>query len=105
MRSFITGQRLLEWETAAEAETSAKSRTPVDRYLAVSPLVALIVGVVVFLYHPQSVLVALPILILWAFASGITAWLNNPPQQSSAEAHPGRKHFSAAIGAEDLAVL
>ena len=82
VRSFITGQRLLEWETAAEAEASAKSRTPVDRYLAVSPLVALIVGVVVFLYHPQSVLVALPILLLWAFASGITAWLNNPPQQT-----------------------
>src|SRR6201999_4260118 len=51
VRSFITGQRLLEWETAAEAESSAKSRTPVDRYLAVSPLVAVIVGAVVFLYH------------------------------------------------------
>jgi cyclic beta-1,2-glucan synthetase len=82
VRSFITGQRLLEWETAAEAEATAQPRTPVDRYLALSPLVALIVGVVVFLYHPQSVLVALPILILWAFASGITAWLNNPPQQT-----------------------
>ncbi|MGA3227024.1 MAG: glucoamylase family protein [Acidobacteriaceae bacterium] len=82
VRSFITGQRLLEWETAAEAETSAKSRTPVDRYLLMSPLVALIVGVLVFLRHPQSLLVALPILILWAFAGGITAWLNNSPQQT-----------------------
>src|SRR3984885_14571157 len=82
VRSFITGQRLLEWETAAESEASAKRRTPVDRYLAVSPLVALIVGAVVFLYHPQSVLVAMPILLLWAFASGITGWLNNPPQQT-----------------------
>jgi cyclic beta-1,2-glucan synthetase len=82
VRSFITGQRLLEWETAAEAETSAKSRTPVDRYLVVTPLVALVVGVLVFLRHPQSLLVALPILILWASAGGITAWLNNPPQQT-----------------------
>jgi cyclic beta-1,2-glucan synthetase len=82
VRSFITGQRLLEWETAAEAETSAKSRTPVDRYLLMSPLVALVVGVLVFLRHPQSLLVALPILILWAFAGGITAWLNNSPQQT-----------------------
>ena len=55
VRSFITGQRLLEWETAAEAESSAKSRTPVDRYLALTPLVALIVGVLVFLRHPESV--------------------------------------------------
>ena len=82
VRSFITGQRLLEWETAAEAESAAKSRTPVDRYLALTPLVALIVGVLVFLRHPQSLLVALPILILWASAGGITAWLNNPPQQT-----------------------
>jgi hypothetical protein len=82
VRSFITGQRLLEWETAAEAEASAKGRTPVDRYLALTPLVTLVVGVLVFLHHPQSVLVALPILILWASAGGITAWLNNPPQQT-----------------------
>jgi cyclic beta-1,2-glucan synthetase len=82
VRSFITGQRLLEWETAAEAESTAKSRTPVDRYLALTPLVALIVGVLVFVRHPQSLLVALPILILWASAGGITAWLNNPPQQT-----------------------
>src|SRR6202034_3224666 len=64
VRSFITGQRLLEWETAAEAEAAGKKQTPVDRYLAMSPLVALIVGVLVFLRHPESVFVALPILIL-----------------------------------------
>src|ERR1700722_18902814 len=82
VRSFITGQRLLEWETAAEAEASAKSRAPVDRYLALTPLVALVVGVIVFLRHRESLLVALPIIILWALAGGITAWLNNPPQQT-----------------------
>ena len=82
VRSFITGQRLLEWETAAEAESSSQKRTPVDRYLALTPLVALIVGVLVFLHHPESIFVALPILILWGLARGITAWLNNPPQQT-----------------------
>jgi cyclic beta-1,2-glucan synthetase len=82
VRSFITGQRLLEWETAAEAESGASRRTPVDRYLALTPLVALIVGVLIFLHHRESLLVALPILILWAFAGGITAWLNNSPQQT-----------------------
>src|SRR5271170_827196 len=85
VRSFITGQRLLEWETAAEAETAAKRRTPVDRYLAVTPLVAVVVGVIVFLRRPESLLVALPILILWAFAGLITAWLNNSPQQTRAK--------------------
>ena len=82
VRSFITGQRLLEWETAAEAESNRQRRTPVDRYLAVTPLVAVVVGVIVFLRHPESLLVALPILILWGFAGLITAWLNSSPQQT-----------------------
>ncbi len=82
VRSFITGQRLLEWETAAEAESNAKRRTPVDRYLALTPVVALVVGILVFLHHRESLLVALPILILWGFAGGITAWLNNSPTQT-----------------------
>ena len=80
VRSFITGQRLLEWETAAESEAASR-RTPVDRYLAITPLVALVVAVLVFLHHRQSLLVAAPILLLWAFASAITAWLNSSPRQ------------------------
>jgi cyclic beta-1,2-glucan synthetase len=82
VRTFITGQRLLEWETAAEAESSKSRRTPVDRYLALTPLVAIVVGVIVFLHSLKALLVALPILILWASAGMITAWLNSSPQQS-----------------------
>ena len=33
VRRFVTGQRLLEWETAAEAESATRRTTPVDRYL------------------------------------------------------------------------
>ncbi len=81
MRSFITGQRLLEWETAAESEAASR-RTPVDRYLALSPLVAVVVAILVFLHRSQSLLIALPILLLWGFASAITSWLNSSPQQT-----------------------
>ncbi len=80
VRSFITGQRLLEWETAAESEAASR-RTPVDRYLAITPLVALVVAALVFLHHRQSLVVAAPILLLWACAGLITSWLNNAPRQ------------------------
>jgi cyclic beta-1,2-glucan synthetase len=93
VRSFITGQRLLEWETAAEAEASGTHRTPVDRYLALSPLVAVVVGGLIFLRHPESLLVALPILLLWAFAGAITAWLNNSPQQTKPKLTPEEDRF------------
>ena len=40
VRRFITGERLLEWETAAEAESQSRKTTPVDRYLAMMPFIA-----------------------------------------------------------------
>ncbi len=82
VRRFITGQRLLEWETAAQAETVSARTTPVDRYLRATPLFTLIIAMVVALVRPSSFLVALPILILWGFESGITAWLNKPPHEA-----------------------
>ncbi|HVU46544.1 MAG TPA: glucoamylase family protein [Terracidiphilus sp.] len=81
VRRFITGERLLEWETAAQAEQRTGSRTAVDRYLAIMPLIAVCLGAVVWYCAPQkkSIYCAAPILLLWATASLVTAWLNRPP--------------------------
>ncbi|MGC2160275.1 MAG: glucoamylase family protein [Silvibacterium sp.] len=81
IRRFVTGQRLLEWETAAEAESAEAKTTPVDRYLAATSAFALAVAVVIVATHLRSLLVAAPILILWGFANGITLWLNRPPRE------------------------
>ena len=83
IRRFITGQRLLEWETAAEAE-AGKRVTPVDRYLTASPLFAFAVALLVIWLQPKSLPIALPVLLLWASASIITAWLNRPPREVTA---------------------
>ncbi len=80
IRRFITGQRLLEWETAAEAE-AGKRVTPVDRYLAASPIFALCIAALIYLRKPHALFIALPVLILWGCASAITAWLNKPPRE------------------------
>jgi hypothetical protein len=81
VRRFITGQRLLEWETAAEAESAAGNRTPVDRYLAATPVVAIAIALALAFFHPKSLLVAAPILLLWGLESAITVWLNSPPTE------------------------
>ena len=83
VRRFITGERLLEWETAAQAESKGSRRTPVDRYLALMPLVAIAVAVTVFFLSrdKHAIYFAAPILLLWALASAMTAWLNRPPQE------------------------
>ena len=85
VRRFVTGERLLEWETAAQAESKSAKRTPVDRYLALTPLVAIGLGVLVYFVaaHKDAIFFAAPILLLWALASAVTAWLNNPPKEQS----------------------
>jgi len=81
VRRFVTGQRLLEWETAAEAESSQRRTTAVDRYLALTPIVAVLLAIVVGVSHFVSLFAAAPILILWGFERDLTAWLNKPPRE------------------------
>ena len=81
IRRFVTGQRLLEWETAAESESGARKSTPVDRYLSATPFFALAVGALLFAFHRHALPFALPILVLWGCAGALSTWLNRPPRE------------------------
>jgi cyclic beta-1,2-glucan synthetase len=78
VRRMVTRERLLEWETAAEAEEGAR-RNPVDRYLNWMPVLALGVGLLVWLVRPHSLAAAIPILCLWACSKLVSIWLNESP--------------------------
>ena len=81
VRRFITGERLLEWESAAQDELQASARPRVDWYLAVTPLVAVSLGVLILLFaaHHWAIFCAAPVLLLWVLATPITIWLNRSP--------------------------
>ena len=79
VRAYFTRERLLEWETAAEAELSTR-RGPADVYLNWIWLVPLAVGTLVWSFQPKSFYVALPILLLWASSKLVSTWLNRPTQ-------------------------
>jgi len=85
VRQFITGQRLLEWETAAEAEAQTRRNTPADRYLILTPVLAFATALLVYFLntrqHHYALVVAAPILILWGIAPIVTAWLNAQPAE------------------------
>lgn len=88
VRRTLTRRRLLEWETAAEAEMGKSRRASVDVYLDWTPVLALGIGILVaFAGRPGSLAAALPILALWASSTLLTAWLNRAPagQQSEVE--------------------
>jgi cyclic beta-1,2-glucan synthetase len=80
VRRLITRQRLLQWETAAQAELAGYKRTILDIYLDCTPLVALGLFLLLWFVHRTAVWAALPILSLWALSKPISSWLNRPPR-------------------------
>lgn len=79
IRVTITHRRMLEWETAAEAEIAAnKKKSPVESYMDWMPLLSFGIAVVIAAFRPESFLVALPFLALWACSKPICHWLNRP---------------------------
>ena len=64
-RVFVTRRKLLEWETAAEAEAAVRPKATVDVYLRWTPCIALALAVAVWLVRPAALPVAAPILALW----------------------------------------
>lgn len=76
VRHRITGRRLLEWETAAEAEAGTAVRRPADTYLSWTPWIALGLAVVLAFARPGACIYALPFLLAWAAAPTIARWLS-----------------------------
>jgi cyclic beta-1,2-glucan synthetase len=85
VRRMITRQRLLQWETAAQAELAGYKRTVLDIYLNCTPLLAAGVFILVWFVHRKAVAAALPILLLWALSKPISIWLNRPPRSPRKE--------------------
>jgi hypothetical protein len=82
IRRVFTGRRLLEWETAAEAELGREKRTPVDIYMNWVPVLAIGLGLAAWFARKGAFASALPILMLWAGSKLISVWLNRPHRAS-----------------------
>ena len=86
VRRFITHRRLLEWESAAQAEASSgRGMSLPSVYLLASPAIALAAA----LAMPQAAAAAsLPLLVLetWIFAPLAARWLNARPRLPRAAA-------------------
>jgi hypothetical protein len=92
IRSTITHSRLLEWETATEAELGLKKRTPVDTYLDWIPLIAIPLGFGLY-RKPQALPYALPFVVLWCFSKLISNWLNSSPHPEDFDLSAKERNF------------
>ncbi len=87
-RRFVSGKHLLEWETAAQAESGGPKRTTIDVYLQLSPLVALAIAAILALSDIRSLFAAAPVLFLWVIAPVVALWLNSPPTREEGPLSP-----------------
>jgi cyclic beta-1,2-glucan synthetase len=92
VRRLITGKRMLEWETAAEAEAGHAKRTPVDNYMRAMPLVALLLAGLLYLIN-RPALMMWPFLLVWALSGAVAKWLSSPPKIADAEIGPADRDF------------
>jgi cellobiose phosphorylase len=85
VRLMFTHKRLLEWQTASDAERTARSG-PAGFYATmwIAPVVALAGGTFLALTQPSQLPLAVPILSLW-FASPWIAWRISQPIEPSSE--------------------
>ncbi len=83
IRSFITGERLLEWETAAQAESHTAGRVGIDRYLFITPFLSAGIALLIWFFAARkyAIFCAAPILVLWAVANPVSVWLDRPPRE------------------------
>jgi cyclic beta-1,2-glucan synthetase len=88
LRVSFTRRKLLEWETAAEAETETKRKSTVDTYLERTPWFSVAIGLAVWLIRPAALSAAIPILVLWFSSWGISAWHNRAPRAAGRKIRP-----------------
>ena len=90
---FVTGRRLLEWETAAEASLTSKGAL-VTNALKWSPVLAAGITVLVAARRPEALIAAAPFLLAWMSARWLVRWLNRPPSRGI-----------GSLGADDVSFL
>jgi len=98
LRVFVTRKKLLEWETAAEAEAAARRHATVDIYLTWTPVLALYVGLLVWVVRPAELPAAAPVLALWVASRAVSAWLNRAPRTMNCRLGTKDKEWLVANG-------
>jgi cyclic beta-1,2-glucan synthetase len=77
VRMCLTRRRLLQWTTAAQTHKRVGQGSPLGRLLRemwLSPLVAMVTAAVLIAFRPDTLLLAMPFLLGWIFAPGLS-WL------------------------------
>ncbi|MCU1260957.1 MAG: glycosyltransferase 36, partial [Bryobacterales bacterium] len=98
VRTTMTGKRLLEWESAAQAEMGPGKRLKsINSYLWLASPLALVIMGAVAISHPQGLPAALPFLIAWLISPLVALWLNASLYTPQQELNAGDRAFLRGV--------
>jgi cyclic beta-1,2-glucan synthetase len=87
VRMTLTRKKMLEWETASDAEQDGQEGNdrahPVDAYLSWTFPFSFAIAALLAVLQPSSLWIAAPFLVLWGLSSVICKWLNQPQQPAN----------------------
>jgi cyclic beta-1,2-glucan synthetase len=92
-RMRFTRRHMLEWETAADSESTMRGAHIVDQYVCGSAILSIVIAVLLAIFHPVALAAALPFLALWATLPKIRKWLDKP----SSTRQPALKNDERAL--------
>ena len=76
-RMFVSRKKLLEWTSFAQLQSKAEKKTS---YVTSGPVLAVVIGAIVYLARPEALKIASPFLLLWLLNPLIKNWLASAPK-------------------------
>ena len=93
-RTLISRRHLLQWNPSSEVERALRAGRHAEwRAMAIAPLVAVAVALLLLRVAPTALWTALPLLAGWAVSPWLMAWLGQPPPQRGTELAPAQTAF------------
>jgi cyclic beta-1,2-glucan synthetase len=97
-RTLFTRRRLLEWNPSGNVDREVEQRGRTSLLasycsMGIAPAIAAAAWICVYLIHPNALLLAMPILLLWAASPAIAWWVSRPLARPSARLTVDQLHF------------
>jgi cellobiose phosphorylase len=93
-RILITHKRLLVWNpSGGQDRNNCKNLIGLYRTMLIAPFIATSAMIYLTLFRPTTLIVVLPILILWFFSPAIAWWISRPLTRRDAKLTASQYHF------------
>ncbi|HEY8585500.1 MAG TPA: glucoamylase family protein [Rhodanobacter sp.] len=103
-RVTISQRHLLQWQTSGEVERrTGNAPLALWRLMEIGPLLAIVLGVTLFLQRPLALWLAAPLLLLWLGSPTIAWWISQPRKLGVFKPHGGQQRFLRTLARQTWA--